>query len=143
RVLVETTGLADPVPLLETLCEDAHVTARYRPQGVVTMVDGINAGEQFEEFAEPVKQVAIADRLLVSKADLATPVQLDRLQARLRTLNPGAPIVRVVTSGTDAATALGPAWRPEAEGAFDWIARSEQVTRASGQAPVGHLAQSA
>jgi G3E family GTPase len=142
RVLVETTGVADPVPLLETLCEDAHVTERYRPHGVVTMVDGINAEEQLAEFAEPVKQVAIADRLLLSKADLAPPARLDQIEARLRALNPGAPIVRVVTAETDAVTALGPAWQPEAEGAFDWVARSEQVARASSATRAGHLAQS-
>jgi G3E family GTPase len=142
RVLVETTGLADPVPLMETLCEDADMADRFRPHGVVTMVDGINAAAQLDEFAEPVKQVAIADRLLVSKPDLAPADALARLEARLRTLNPGAPIVRVVTTEADAMTALGPAWTPEAEGAFDWFARAEQVARASGGPRGEHLARS-
>jgi G3E family GTPase len=142
RVLVETTGLADPVPLLETLCEDADMASRYRPHGVVTMVDGVNAAQQLEDFAEPVKQVAIADRLLVSKPDLAAPETLDRLEARLRVLNPGAPILRVMTAQTDATTALGAAWQPEAEGAFDWFARADQVARATGKDRSGHLARS-
>jgi G3E family GTPase len=142
RVLVETTGLADPVPLLETLCEDAHMAGRYRPHGVITMVDGVNAAEQLEDFAEPVKQVAIADRLLVSKPDLAPPAVLDRLETRLRVLNPGAPIVRVVTTEVDASTALGSVWQPEAEGAFDWFARADQVARAAGNDRSEHLARS-
>ncbi len=143
RVLVETTGLADPVPLMETLCEDAHMASRYRPHGVITMVDGVNGGGQFEEFAEPVKQVAIADRLLISKPDLAAPAALDRLEARLRALNPGAPIVRMVTTEADATTALGAAWHPEAEGTFDWFARAERVARAAGDDRREHLASAA
>ena len=142
RVLVETTGLADPVPLMETLCEDAHMAEHYRPHGVVTLVDGINAPGQLDDFAEPAKQVAIADRLLLSKADLAAEAALDRLEQRLRALNPGAPIVRVVTTKADAVTALGPAWQSEAEGAFDWLARAAQVARATGDAPAAHLASS-
>ena len=127
RVLVETTGLADPVPLMETLCEDAHMAQRFRPQGVVTLVDGVNGVEQLHSFAEPVKQVAIADRLLLSKSDLALPTVRETLQARLRALNPGAPIVPVVTAELDAKMALGNTWQPEDQGAFDWLARAEQV----------------
>ena len=57
-------------------------------------------------------------------------------------MNPGAPIVRVVTTETDAATALGPVWQPESEGAFDWLARAAQVARATGGEPQAHLASS-
>jgi G3E family GTPase len=139
RVLVETTGLADPVPLMETLCEDAHMAERFRPQGVVTLVDAFNGAEQLRSFAEPVKQVAIADRLLVSKCDLVDCAARASLQARLRALNPGAPIVPVVTSQVGAQTALGAAWRPEDEGAFDWVARAEQVKAACGADETPHL----
>lgn len=142
RVLVETTGLADPVPLMETLCEDAHMAERYRPHGVVTMVDGVNGASQLEDFAEPVRQVAVADRLLVSKIDLAAPAALDQLEHRLRALNPGAAIVRMVTNGIDAAAALGPAWQPEAEGTFDWVARADEVARATRDGRGEHLARS-
>jgi G3E family GTPase len=139
RVLVETTGLADPVPLMETLCEDAHMVAQYRPHGVVTTVDGVNALEQLSEFAEPVKQVATADRVLITKTDIATPPKLDALEARVRGLNPGAAIVRVVTATIDASAALGDVWRPEQEGAFDWVGRAERVERMHGQSASGHL----
>jgi G3E family GTPase len=142
RVLVETTGLADPVPLMETLCEDADMAQQYRPHGVVTLVDGINALSQLDDFAEPAKQVAIADRLLVSKADIAAPQTLDRLELELRLLNPGAPIVRLITPAADVETALGPTWQPEGEGAFDWLARCGQVERASGATAGAHLAAS-
>jgi G3E family GTPase len=141
RVVVETTGLADPVPLMETLCEDAEMASLYRPHGVITMVDAVNAAGQLHDFAEPVKQVAIADRLLVSKPDLASPSALDRLETRLRSINPGAPIVRVVTTRASVSAALGPIWQPEAEGAFDWLARADRAARARG-AGRAHLARS-
>ncbi|MCC6535428.1 MAG: GTP-binding protein [Burkholderiales bacterium] len=143
RVLVETTGLADPVPLMETLCEDAHMACEFRPHGVVTVVDAINALDQLRAYAEPVKQVAMADRLLVSKVDLAAPGQTSAVEARLRALNPGAVIVPAVMHALDAATALGDDWRPEAEGAIDWIGRAERIAHSCGARGQGHLAASA
>jgi len=142
RVLVETTGLADPVPLMETLCEDAEMAQRFRPHGVVTTVDAVNGLEQLHEFLEPMKQAAVADRLLITKCDIAPPVQVERVDARLRALNPGATIVRVVTRDVEAAAALGSAWRPEDEGAFEWVARAQRVERDHGSPEAEHLAAS-
>lgn len=139
RVLVETTGVADPVPLMETLCEDMHMAAQFRAHGVVTTVDGVNALEQLGDFAEPAKQVAIADRVLITKSDLAVPGELDRLEAKVRTLNPGAAIVRIVTLHAHADQALGATWRPEQEGTFAWVERAEQVKRAVGAGSQSHL----
>ncbi|RPI45778.1 MAG: GTP-binding protein [Betaproteobacteria bacterium] len=139
RVLVETTGLADPVPLVETLCEDADMAERFRPHGVVTTVDAVNGPGQLNQFAEPVKQVAVADRLLITKPDLTGTAQIERLEHRLRQLNPGAAMVRVVTRHADAATALGDAWLPEHEGAFEWVGRAQRVRRAHGR-DAEHLA---
>jgi G3E family GTPase len=142
RVLVETTGIADPVPLMETLCEDPHMAAEFRAHGIVTMVDAVNALEQFDAFAEPAKQVAIADRLLITKSDLASPALLERLESMLRALNPGAAIVRIVTSQVSATRALGDAWQPEHEGAFVWVERAAQVKRAVAHETRAHLGQS-
>ncbi len=139
RVLVETTGLADPVPLMETLCEDAHMVEHFRPQGVVTLVDAVNGAEQLAAYAEPAKQVAIADRLLLSKCDLASTRARETLQTRLRALNPGAAVVAVVTAEVDARTALGPTWLPEDEGAFDWVTRAAQVAAACAGERRAHL----
>ncbi len=95
RVVVETTGLADPAPVLHTLMNDPLVAARFRLDGVVTTVDAVNGAKQLDEHAESVKQAAVADRLLVTKRDLATLEQVAALEARLRRLNPGAPIFAV------------------------------------------------
>jgi G3E family GTPase len=90
RVLIETTGLADPVPILSTLLTDPVAASVYRLDGVVTVVDAVNGAAYLDTQDEAVRQVAVADRLVISKADLADTASLTK---RLRRLNPGAPIV--------------------------------------------------
>lgn len=96
RVVIETTGLADPVPVLDNLLADNWIRARFRLDGVVTLVDGEFGMSQLDAHAEAVKQVAVADKLLVSKVDRAAPDALADLKTRLAGLNPGAAIVDVV-----------------------------------------------
>jgi len=93
RVVVETTGIADPVPIAYTLLAEPVLQHHYRLGNVVTVVDAVNAPAQLERFAESVKQVALADRLVVSKLDIAGPDALDALRPRLAGLNPDAPII--------------------------------------------------
>lgn len=95
RVIIETTGLADPAPVIFTLMEDFFVADRFRTDGVVTVVDSTHALEQLARQPEPVKQVAMADRLLLSKCDLASPEQLEAVSSTLRRLNPSAPQIYV------------------------------------------------
>lgn len=90
RVMIETTGLADPAPILHTLMGEA---VRYRLDGVVTVVDAVNAAAQMDAQPEAVRQVAVADRLVLTKTDLATPEQVAALTARLSQLNPAAPLL--------------------------------------------------
>jgi G3E family GTPase len=90
RVLVETTGLADPVPVLRTLASDETIAPRLRPGAVITMVDAVNGDAQLEDCPESVKQAAVADCLVVSKADIAAPAAVGRLRKRLARINPGA-----------------------------------------------------
>ena len=92
RVLVETTGLADPVPILRTLASDEIVAPRLRLGAVITVVDGVNGCNQLETCPESVKQAAIADCLLVSKTDLAGKDEIDRLRQHLSRVNPGAQV---------------------------------------------------
>ncbi len=93
RVMIETTGLADPAPILHTLMGDAALALRYRLDGVVTVVDAVNAAAQMDAQPEAVRQVAVADRLVLSKTDLATAGSVAALIARLRRLNPSAPLL--------------------------------------------------
>lgn len=95
RVLIETTGLADPAPVIHTLMEEPFIAARFRCDGVITAVDVTHARSQLETQPEALRQVAMADRLLLTKCDLATPEQRAELRERLAQLNPGAPQIEV------------------------------------------------
>ncbi len=91
RVIVETTGLADPAPILQTLMGDPFAATHYRLDGVVTVIDSVHAMDQFDRQPEAVKQAAIADRLVLTKTDLVP--DLTPLRTRLAALNPAAPIL--------------------------------------------------
>jgi G3E family GTPase len=90
RVVVETTGLADPLPILHTLISDPLVASAYRTDGIATVVDVVHANAQLDDHQEAVRQVAVADLIVLSKTDLAPA---DAVLPRLRRLNPGADIV--------------------------------------------------
>jgi G3E family GTPase len=96
RVLVETTGLADPVPVLRTLASDEVITPRLKLGAVITLVDGVNGARQLDECPESVKQAAVADCLLVSKPDLAGAPAIAALRKRLSRINPGAQLHEAV-----------------------------------------------
>jgi G3E family GTPase len=96
RAIIETTGLADPAPLLRTLIELPLVAARYSLSGVVTTVDGEHGLAQLDAYPEAVKQAAVADRIVITKVDRVSGETLAALEARLAALNPGAPRIRSV-----------------------------------------------
>ena len=99
RIVIETTGLADPVPVLATLTAHPYLSLRYAIDGVITVVDDVNGGRTLDEYEEAVKQVAVADRLVIAKADLPEgAARLPTLSRRLAALNPGAPLVDAATA---------------------------------------------
>ncbi|HUG21068.1 CobW family GTP-binding protein [Piscinibacter sp.] len=110
RVIVETTGLADPAPVLHTLMADPAVAPHFRLDGVVTTVDAVNGAGTLQRHAEAVKQVGVADALLLTKTDLASASDADALAAQLARLNPGARIRRVVDGAVDPEHVLGVGW---------------------------------
>jgi G3E family GTPase len=89
RVIVETTGVADPGPIVATLDLDTAIARHYRPGGIVTVVDATNGAEHLARFDEARRQVAVADAIVVTKLDLVTQLPVD-LDTRLRSLNPHA-----------------------------------------------------
>jgi len=97
RVIIETTGLADPAPVLHTTMLHPYLVMRFRLDGLVTVVDAINGSGTLDAQTEAVKQIAVADRIVLTKQDLVdTPERRaarDRLVARIRALNPAAPII--------------------------------------------------
>ncbi|HEV2336975.1 MAG TPA: GTP-binding protein [Stellaceae bacterium] len=101
RAVIETTGLADPAPVLHALLSDPIVAERYMIDGVVTTVDAVNGETTLDRQIEAVKQAAVADRLIVTKADLAEAGAIAALETRLRALNPGAPLLRAAHGAID------------------------------------------
>lgn len=95
-VLIEMSGLADPVPVIQLLLTDPHVTALYELKTVVALADGVHGLEQLACHQESLKQAAVADTIVISKADLADRAALDALAARLHAINPGARQMRIV-----------------------------------------------
>jgi G3E family GTPase len=92
RVIIETTGLADPAPVLHTVMAHPYLVLRYRLDGVITVVDALVGLATLDAHPESVKQAAVADRILLTKTDLSPP-GADALRTRLRRLNPAAPIL--------------------------------------------------
>ncbi|MDR2990959.1 MAG: GTP-binding protein [Burkholderiaceae bacterium] len=91
RVIIETTGLADPGPVAQTFFIDEEVAESYLLDAIVTLVDAKHAMQQLDDRQEARRQVGFADQLFISKADLVTPDALDALQHRLKHMNPRAP----------------------------------------------------
>ena len=122
RVVVETTGLADPAPVLQAIMGNPVIAHSYRLDGVVTVVDAVNGLSTLANHAEAVKQVAVADRLVIAKKTLADGDALNRLEAELAAINPRA----IMVDGDDMAAA-GP--RLLACGLYDPEAKTADVRR--------------
>ena len=120
RVLLETTGLADPAPILQLLLNNPMISHDYRLDGVIATVDAVNGARQLDEHPEAVKQAAVADRLLISKTDLAEINASAALRARLEELNPGAALYEVVDGDIDPALLFD-------SGPFDPVGKSNGV----------------
>jgi G3E family GTPase len=103
RVVIETTGLADPAPVLHTLMNDPLIAARFRLDGVISTVDAVNGADQLNRHDESVKQAAVADRIVLTKTDIASPEMIEDLESRLKALNPAAPVLRAVQGRIDPA----------------------------------------
>jgi G3E family GTPase len=108
RVLVETTGLADPAPVLNTLLAEPVVMHHFEPGAVIATVDALNGDGQLDREAESLKQVLVADRLVVTKTDVAERGSVDELVDRLRGLNPAADLLEVSFGEADPALLLAP-----------------------------------
>jgi G3E family GTPase len=106
RIVIETTGLADPAPVLHTVMSEPELLSRCRLESVITVVDGVQGEATLDAHAEAVKQAAVADRLVLTKLDLLTGREgedaLHSLIGRLRALNPAA---RILTTHRGEATA--------------------------------------
>ena len=93
RVVIETSGLADPAPIAYTLLSEAVLRHHFRLSGIITTIDAVNGATQLDSFPEAVKQASMADRLVVTKADISDGPSLAALRVRLRSLNLSAQIL--------------------------------------------------
>jgi G3E family GTPase len=94
RVIIETTGLADPAPILHAVLYHPYLSMRYAVEGVVTVVDAVNGSATLDTHREAVKQAAVAERIVITKTDLVQDQDsLTRLRERLHQLNPGAALL--------------------------------------------------
>src|ERR1700730_7911877 len=114
RLVVESTGIADPFPILSTVQSDPVLRHHFSLGNVITTVDAVNGARQLDAQPESIKQVAVADRLVLTKTDLATAEAIDRLTLRLRHINPGTPLWRAAEDDLDAAALLSAeeCWHP-------------------------------
>lgn len=92
RVVIETSGLADPGPILRTFATDRALGEEFHVEAVLAVVDAVTGTRSLDDFAEARAQVILADRIVLSKIDLADAASVERLRERLRTLNPRAEI---------------------------------------------------
>lgn len=122
RVVIESTGLADPFPIASTVHSDPVLRHHFRLGQIVTVVDAVHAESQFEAHEQSVRQAAVADQLVLSKTALAGPLRKHALIARLRALNPLAPLHDAECDAIDAGTLL-------CAGLFDLGAKSHAAQR--------------
>jgi G3E family GTPase len=106
RIVIETTGLADPAPILQALMTDRELADALRLESVITTVDAAAGGATLDAHPESVKQAAFADRIVLTKTDLSDPAA-SGLAARLREINPTAPQLTALHGAVDAAHLFG------------------------------------
>jgi G3E family GTPase len=128
RVFIETTGLADPTPIISTILAEPVIRNHFRVGNVLCTVDAVTGARSLENQPEAPKQVAVADRILITKTDIADDVEVALLEARIQRINPVATLRRSTGSGFEASLLFGrdvgdEAWRSGE--VVDWLANVE------------------
>ena len=119
RVLIETTGLADPAPILHTLINDPILAHRYFLDGVISTVDGVHGMGQLARQTECRKQTAVADRIVITKTDMVDKTSLPALEGAIKALNPAAPIHHAAHGDVDPSSLFGCGLYDPASKSFD------------------------
>jgi G3E family GTPase len=135
RVVIETTGMADPGPILYTLLGEPVVRHRFRLGSVITTVDAVNAALHLSRNPESIKQIAAADRLMVTKTDLADPAEAAAVREMLARLNPSAELLDACESEIDPDRLFAPRHFDLATGLTPWAC---EVDPAGKGAPAAH-----
>jgi G3E family GTPase len=123
-VLIEMSGLADPVPVIQSLLTGRHIAPLYELKTVIAVADGVLGAEHLARHPESVKQAAVADTIVISKTDVAARAALEALAARLSAINPGARQIRVAHGDVQAAEIIdhaGFSLAARSEAALGWL----------------------
>jgi G3E family GTPase len=135
HVIIETSGLADPVPILHTMMANPMMQKHYAPDAVVTCVDQINLERTLQDDAVALSQLQMADVVILTKGDLATPEQRERSRALVHEANPHARQMQVTLGDADASTIFlrglfeaGRSLQPAAD-ASGWLMAGKPMTR--------------
>ncbi|KAF0227560.1 MAG: cobalamin synthesis protein [Beijerinckiaceae bacterium] len=144
QVLIETTGLADPLPILQSVLQHPYLSKRFTVSGLVTLVDAVNGSATLAAYPEARRQVALADRLLVTKTDLVRADELATLETGLRALNPTVPPL-TDPAAFDPAKLFDRRFEPRAasgQDVLEWLGETETTaTLASGHGVGQHGAE--
>lgn len=145
RVVIETTGIADPGPIVQTMVMDPELSFDFALDGVLTTADAVNGARTLDDNFEAVQQVAMADRIIVTKGDMVTPTSLKAFETRIERINPGA-TRHVVEHGQIAPSllfGLAPMGESDKQQALDWVGKASPAPRSlpplSGFAPQNPL----
>lgn len=141
RLIIETTGLADPTPILATIMNDPVIRHHYRLGNVITTVDAVNGEAHLGRQPESVKQVALADRLVITKVDIAEEKTVSRLERQLVRLNPAALRFRSANRAVASSLLVGEdVFEPASKSAEvrRWIAEEAKHHHSAGDPHDGH-----
>jgi G3E family GTPase len=136
RVVIETTGLADPAPILHTIVAEPVVRNHFRTERVGTTIDAVNGASNLDSYGEALRQVAAADHVIVTKLDLATPEVTEELKAKLRSINPAASVVEASFGNID----FRPLLAAGSHGAVDGMDRLNGVSFTLDRDPIAPTA---
>jgi G3E family GTPase len=139
QVLIETTGLADPLPILQSVLQHPYLSKRFAITGIVTLVDATHGADTLARFAEARRQVALADTLLLTKTELASAETLATLRAALAGLNPGMPVLETEPEGFAAGLFTNRFAPAEAEAVPAWLAEAGLPPAAGNPGHTGNL----
>ena len=130
RIIIETTGLSNPIPILQSIICDREITTYFSMGKVITVVDGKELVLQLSQYLESLQQIAIADLILVSKSDLPASLSIDEITEHVRMINPGSPIVKVnhgLVEQIYLDEILGESPHQDQTSFIDWINSSEEL----------------
>jgi G3E family GTPase len=140
RVVIETTGLADPLPILQAVLQHPYLSKRFRIASLLTLVDALHGAKTLDEHAEARRQVALADALILTKSDIANAVERKKTVQAAQALNPFAPWLEASEALSPEALSMA-RFRPEKlddDALLIWLGQNEGISHVPGHDPNRH-----